>query len=138
MTLCSKLLYFLSLVLIFNINTALAINSTADLHQNELSDGLSSQTDFSLAGAKGNVDKYDATFSLDLFHHNEYRTWAMVLVAARSEAANQLTSDNLFSHVRLFLPRAPQRDLELYLQLSQDEFSRLEYRGLFGGGVRWR
>lgn len=134
----TRLLTLLTLTVILNLTPAMAINSTADLHQDHLPAGLSSQIDFSLAGAQGNVDKYDATFSLDLFHQNQSRTWAMLLVAARSEAANQLTTDSLFNHIRLFLPKDVESDFELYLQLSQDEFARLEYRGLFGGGVRWR
>lgn len=69
--------------------------------------------------------------------HREAATDSIVLNYDRGETSGVTDTDKAFLHARHIGHITDRRAWEVFGQIEQNEFTRLSYRSLIGGGLRW-
>ena len=103
----------------------------------EQKQGLSGDVEILFSGTSGNSDT--TTTSLDTqINWIESRYINLFLAGYKYGKANGVqNADNAFGHYRHIHNINATMDWEGFAQLEQNEFTRLSYRGLLGGGMRF-
>lgn len=123
---------------------ALSIQSTAvvasivniESQRGESEEGLSGRYHLSLSGAKGNTDKLGLTTSVRLESKHETITDLMIAEYAYGESNNRRDTNRAFAHLRRTAQTREKIAPEAFLQAERNEFTRIAFRGLIGGGLR--
>ena len=99
--------------------------------------GLSGNIDLSISGNRGNTDKNE--YGLDTRIQNSTEVMTDFIVASYDYgAASTITNTNkTFIHARHVMQFQSSRAWEAFVQAEQNEFARLSFRGLIGGGLRF-
>lgn len=126
-----------ALLLILLAGRAEAILSMEGLHLGVRQDGFSGEVDLAASGASGNTERSDIAAGTRLEWHRERHTDLLVASHAYGRAAGVTNTDKSFLHLRHIYQRVPDRAWEGFVQAERDEFARLSYRGLIGGGARF-
>jgi len=116
---------------------AQAVVSMESLHLQAPPDGFTGEIDLSAGGASGNTDKSSIAAGTRLQWHAGRHTSFLVLSHAYGETNDVRDTNRSFLHARHIIQLRTQLAAELFAQGEQDEFARLEFRGLAGGGARY-
>lgn len=115
---------------------AYAIVNLEALHFADHGAGFSGSVGFALAGASGNTRTLNVGLDSQLTW-NRARSIDLVLLNAQYGRADGETSANkAFLHARHIGRWTARTDWEVFGQIERDEFKRLSFRGLLGGGLR--
>lgn len=117
-------------------NSASAIVSVEDLHLSEAEPGLNGKFQFSLSGESGNADKLATGVASRVQWNRGSRNTFLILNYDYGESFDRKDTDKSFVHLRHIRPYAPRRAWEAFAQWQHNEFARLNYRALLGGGLR--
>jgi len=133
-------LFYWRLFLIFLIGWAppvLAIVNMEDLHLGAQEQGFSGLFSLSGSGASGNTEKYDIRAGTRLQWHQDKTTDFMILDYTYGRASGATYADKGFFHLRHINQIVPELAWEGFGQAERNEFTRLQFRGLAGGGARF-
>jgi putative salt-induced outer membrane protein YdiY len=132
----TRALLVISLLFITSGN-AMAIVSMEALHTSKPKAGFSGNVELSISNSSGNTDKEEYNLGSRLQWHQGEMTDFLLLRADYAKSAGIKSSDNAFAHLRHIQQFQPRIAWEAFLQVEKDQFARLEYRGLAGGGLRF-
>jgi putative salt-induced outer membrane protein YdiY len=113
-----------------------AIVSMEDLHLGSPAPGFSGAVDGYAAGASGNTDKSDFGAGARLQWQADRTTDFLLLRYSYGRSRGLTDTNKSFAHLRHIDQWTPRWAWEGFGQAETDEFARLEFRGLIGGGVR--
>ncbi len=129
---------FIATTLLFALcNSAYAIVSMQGVHTSKPKDGFSGNVELSISNSSGNTEKEEYSLGSRLQWHDGEMTDVLLLSADYAKSGGVKSSDNGFMHLRHIQQFHPTVAWEAYLQVEKDQFARLEYRGLGGGGLRF-
>ena len=116
----------------------MAIVNVEDMMINEPEPGVSGQVDASVNGTSGNSNTVQASGGARVqWQHGAYTDIGMVNYAyGKSQGRSNVNQG--FAHLRHRLHLSRQWGVEVFLQAQKNDFTRLLFRGLAGGGLRWR
>jgi len=118
-------------------SNAQAIVSMEGLHTSKPPEGFSGKVELSVSNTSGNTEKEEYSLGTRLQWQHGKMTDFLLLSADYGKTAGIKTSDKAFVHLRHIQQFHPVVAWEAYLQAEKDQFARLEYRGLAGGGLRF-
>ena len=129
----------LLVALLFVVGTlpAQAVVSMEGLHLQKPTEGFEGEFDLSAGGASGNTDKADVNAGTRLQWQNGIHTDFLVLSYAYGQSNDVRDTNHGFLHLRHIFQTRDTLAWELFLQAEQDEFARIAFRRLVGGGVRF-
>jgi len=113
-----------------------AVVSMESLHLKTPMDGFSGEIDISTGGASGNTNKSNLAAGARVQWHTGIHTSFLVLNHAYGETNYTRDTNRSFLHARHIAQFQERLAGEMFAQAEQDEFARLEFRGLAGGGAR--
>jgi putative salt-induced outer membrane protein len=116
---------------------AAAIVNMESLHLGQPEDGWSGRFELGASGATGNTEKWDAAAGLRLQRQEGVNTSFLVLDYAYARSLGQTNADKSFAHLRNIYQYNDDIAYEGFLQVAQNKFTRLGYRRLAGGGLRY-
>jgi len=117
--------------------TASAIVNVEDRRDDGDADGSSGAARFSVSGDSGNSDRSDVAIGLRLFRRHEGSEALFLSDYAYGESQGVKNSNRSFLHLRYGSTFRPGTMIEGFAQVEQDDFARLEFRGLIGTGLRF-
>lgn len=117
--------------------SASAIVSMEALHTGKPKEGFSGNVELSLSRTTGNSETEDYSLGSRLQWHQGEMTDYLLLSGSYGKSNGVKSSDKSFVHLRHIQQFHPRTAWEAYLQAEKDQFARLEYRGLAGGGLRF-
>ena len=134
---CKKCLILPLAVLLFGSATGHAIVNMEELHTGKPRDGFTGNILLSMTNTSGNVDKEDYSFGTRLQWHRHIRTNFLLANAAYGKVDGVKNTEKTFLHARHIEQFRPSVAAEGYIQQETNEFARLDYRRLYGGGLRF-
>ncbi len=99
--------------------------------------GYSGHVDLGLSGKRGNTDKDDVSFDTRIQHHHNKTTSFAILSYDYSETSDARNTNKYLIHARHVHQFQERKAWEGFAQLEENEFARLTYRRLLGGGLRF-
>ena len=134
-----KQLYLLAaaFILLFTATNSMAIVNMDGLHFGaDQKLGLSGDVELRYRGTSGNTDTTATSLETQI-NWVEERFINLLLLGYKYGKANGIQNvDNAFVHYRHVHNINKTLDWEVFSQLEQNQFTRLSYRGLLGGGLR--
>ncbi len=115
---------------------ALAIVDVEAVHVGAPVNGFSGAATASFGGASGNSNRFRGRADGRLQWHADRHTDFAVLSYAYGKSRGRTDTNREFIHLRHRFQFAPAWALEEFVQAERDEFDRLSFRGLIGGGLR--
>jgi len=110
------------------------VESLRDRAGNET--GYSSSGNLQASGASGNSDRADVSFSALLQYLGNGFNNLFVIGSEYGETSGNRSADEQLIHLRHTRVLTKRSDWEVFSQLQQNEFTRLEERTLLGSGIR--
>ena len=110
------------------------VESLRDRAGNET--GYSSSGNLQASGASGNSDRADVSFSALLQYLGNGFSNLFVIGSEYGETSGNRSADEQLIHLRHTRVLTKRSDWEVFSQLQQNEFTRLEERTLLGSGIR--
>jgi len=98
--------------------------------------GYSSSGNLQASGASGNSDRADVSFSALLQYLGNGFSNLFVIGSEYGETSGNRSADEQLIHLRHTRVLTKRSDWEVFSQLQQNEFTRLEERTLLGSGIR--
>ncbi len=129
-------LFLFAALLLIQPATAAASIVNIESQRGETKEGLSGRYHFALNGSTGNTDKLGLTTALRLESRHEATTDLMIASYAYEESNNRRDTNRAFAHLRRTVQTWERSAPEVFLQTERNEFTRLAFRGLIGGGLR--
>ena len=117
--------------------TAHAIVNIESLRVGEPTKGYSGALDISIDGQSGNTDKFGANTGARLQWHGGAVTNFAILRYAYAKTSHVEDTNKLFFHARHIHRLTAKTAYEGFIQAERNKFTRLSFRGLIGGGVRF-
>jgi len=117
--------------------TASAIVNIEDRRADGDADGTSGVARLSVSGDSGNSDRSDIGAGLRLFRRDRGDESLLLMDYAYGESQGVKNRHRSFIHVRHGEMFRPGTMIEGFGQVEQDDFSRLQFRGLVGAGLRF-
>ncbi|MDZ4261443.1 MAG: DUF481 domain-containing protein [Pseudomonadota bacterium] len=99
--------------------------------------GLSGNLDLSFNGNRGNTNKDEYGIKGRIQNNSDKVTNFVVASYDYGEVSNVANTNKSFIHGRHVVQFQPERAWEAFLQGEKNEFARLSFRGLIGGGLRF-
>ncbi len=127
----------LGLLSAFLCTPAFAIVNIEDIRIAPAVEGFSGKLSLGLSGKRGNSDTDDIELGSRLQWQQAHSRQFIVLSYDYSQAQEQRSTNKSFFHARHVQQFHPQRAWEAFVQVESNEFARLSFRGLIGGGMRW-
>lgn len=124
-------------IILFYTSSASAIVSMEGLHTSKPKEGFSGNVELSLSNTSGNTEKEEYSLGSRIQWHQGKMTDYLLLSGNYGKSAGVKNTDNSFAHLRHIQQFRPTTAWEVYLQAERNEFARLIYRGLAGGGLRF-
>lgn len=128
----------LPLTLLLPLGNAQAIVNLQDIHTKELEAGFHGAVGLEFSGASGNSDKSNSTLSTQLHWKKPSYSNILLMDYSYGEANEEVNTDEAFLHLRHIHDINSEYAWEVFNQIQQDRFSRLTFRGLLGGGMRYK
>lgn len=116
---------------------ARAIVSMESLHLGTPKPGFGGEVELAWSGSTGNTDKTDLAAGTRLEYRRDRHTDFLVASYAYGQVSDVDNTDRSFLHLRHIYQRAATLAWEGFGQGERNEFARLEFRGLLGGGARF-
>ncbi len=129
-----KILLMLAALVCF---PAHAIVSMEGLHLNEAIDGLTGSASLGANGALGNSERVRINGTGHMLYQHDASRYFVTLQYAYGESNGREDQNKTYSHVRRIHALTPKTDWELFVQLENDKFSRLNLRAVAGLGLRF-
>lgn len=127
-----------SLVLYFSSTSSHAIVNMDGLHFGaDQRLGLSGDVELRFRGTSGNTDTTATSLETQVNWVKEHFINLVLLGYKYGKANGVQNVDNAFAHYRHVHNINQSLDWEVFAQLEQNQFTRLSYRGLLGGGLRF-
>ncbi len=126
-------LFILSILVSQN---ALAIVSMESVHLGKPREGFSGAFDLGFDADYGNTEQRNVSTGIKLQHYRQKRTNFVIANYEYGESSGSKTKNKSFVHYRHIYQHKTEYAYEGFAQLSSNEFTRLNLRGLLGGGVR--
>jgi putative salt-induced outer membrane protein YdiY len=117
--------------------TAHAIVNIESLRVGEPTQGYSGSLDISVNGQSGNTEKFGANAGARLQWHGGAVTNFAILRYAYAQTSGVEDTNKLFFHARHIRQVTDRTAYEGFIQAERDKFTRLSFRGLIGGGLRF-
>ena len=116
--------------------SAQAIVNIEELRGDKSGDGLSVRASIMASGASGNTDKSSVSAAGRM--HWQSGPLASLVIASYDygESNNVRDTNKSFLHLRQIRTYQPGRAVEAFIQAEQNQFARLDFRGLIGAGLR--
>ena len=130
-------IFFVTLLAGYWSLPANAIVNIEDMRVGEPVAGYSGNVDLSIEGKTGNSDKQELSLDSRLQHYQDKVLDFVILSYDYGEASNVRNDNATLVHGRHVVQYHPKRAWEVFLQAEQDEFTRLSFRGLAGGDIRF-
>jgi len=127
---------FVMTCLLFCPAVALAIVNVEAVHIGAPTEGFSGTATASAGGASGNSNRFRGRADARLQWHADKHTDFAVFSYAYGKSRGRTDTNREFAHLRHRFQFAPAWALEGFAQAERDEFARLSFRGLVGGGLR--
>jgi putative salt-induced outer membrane protein YdiY len=129
----------LPVILLFSLSAlpAQAVVSLENLHLQKPAEGFEGEFDLSAGGASGNTDKVDLSAGTRLQWHLGNHTNFLVMSYAYGQSNDVRDTNRVFLHARHIIQTSNPLAYELFLQGERDEFGRIAFRRLAGGGARF-
>lgn len=121
----------------FLVAAAHAVVNIEDMRMQPPREGFSGNLELSVSGQSGNTDKVGANFGSRLQWLEGAINNFVILNHAVGETSGIRDTNKSFAHARQVRQLRPGLAGEGFLQLEQNEFARLSYRQLLGGGARF-
>jgi len=115
---------------------ARAIVNVEAVHVGDPTEGFSGTATASAGGASGNSNRFRGRADVRLQWHAGSHTNFAVFSYDFGKSRGRTDTNREFAHLRHRLQFAPVWALEGFGQVERDEFARLSFRGLAGGGLR--
>ena len=122
---------------VFWTGTAHAIVNMESLHLTNPPEGFSGQIEISADGASGNTNKVNASAGTRLQWHKDKNTSFLLANYSYGRSLGKTDTNSSFVHIRHIHQTTLFRAREIFTQLERNEFIRLSFRGLVGGGMRF-
>lgn len=116
---------------------ASAIVNVENMRVGPAAPGLSGNLDLSLSGKRGNTNKDEYGVDGRIQNNSDNVTNFIVASYDYGEVSNVANTDKSFLHGRHVDQFQPRRAWEAFVQAEKNEFARLSFRGLTGGGLRF-
>jgi len=116
---------------------ASAIVNVENMRVGQTKIGISGSIDLSVSGSRGNTDKDEYGLSARIQKSSARVTDFVVASYDYGEVGNVSNTDKTFIHARHVVQFQPRRAWEVFVQGEENEFARLSFRGLLGGGLRF-
>jgi len=135
-----QIVSFLALYLF--LTNAYAIVNVDSLHLGKNKPGFEAGIKLGFSGASGTTDRFRVNSSANAQWNTEKadhlsRLYYLNLNYAYGESRGTKDQDKAFLHARRIDDISRHLSWELFSQVEYDTFSRLNFRGLFGGGIRF-
>jgi len=117
--------------------SAHAIVNVEELRHIPAADGFSGRFDLSVSGDSGNTEKSSASIGTRLQWKKDMFTNLFIMSYAYGESDNVTDTNKGFVHMRYIYQANDLRAYETFAQIENNEFARLSFRGLLGGGTRY-
>ncbi|MFC1747893.1 YdiY family protein [Pseudomonadota bacterium] len=122
--------------------TSLSFNTSAIVNVENMrvgpeQPGISGNIDLSVSGKRGNTDKDEYGFDARVQRNEGAVTNFVVVAYDYGEASKIKNSDKSFIHGRHVEKLNSDLAWEAFAQMEENEFARLSFRGLLGGGLRF-
>ena len=114
-----------------------AIVNIESLRVGEPPEGYSGSLDVSIDGQSGNTDKFSANTGARLQWHGGAVTNFAILRYAYAQTSGVEDTNKLFFHARHIHRVTAKTAYEGFIQAERNKFTRLSFRGLIGGGLRF-
>jgi len=131
------LIYLIPLLFLWAQN-AHAIINVEDMSVSEPGNGISGRADASASGNSGNSDKLGVQAGVFLQLRHDMHTSIGMASYAYGKSQGRTYINRGFLHARHRVRFSGVLSVEGFLQAEKDDFARLSFRGLAGGGLRWR
>lgn len=118
--------------------TAQAIVNIEDMRSGAGAAGFAGNIEFSASGSRGNSEQLTLRSSARLDWRRNTSNDLLIADYSYGEAARLRNINKAFVHLRHGRRLTPRYTLEGFLQAGSDEFARIAFRGLVGGGLRIR
>ncbi len=115
---------------------ALAIVNVEAVHIGAPIDGFSGTATASAGGSSGNSNRFRGRADVRLQWHAGKHTDFAVFSYDYGKSRGRTYTNKEFAHLRHRFQFAPAWAVEGFVQAERDEFARLSFRGLVGGGLR--
>lgn len=115
---------------------AYAIVNMDGVHFKQQQQGLSGSVNFQAGSSSGNTESSNVSFSHQLQWNRAAHINLLVLGYEYDKTNDKRTRNKSFIHGRHVRHYSDNLDYEFYAQLEKNEFTRLLYRELLGGGFR--
>lgn len=115
---------------------AAAIVSMESLHLGAPEDGFSGEVELQAIGASGNTEKSALGAGARLQWHQGRNTDFVLADLSYGESKGERDTNKAFLHLRHIYQFRPRYAFEGFGQVQHNEFTRLKFRGLAGGGAR--
>lgn len=117
--------------------SAHAIVNVEELRHAPAENGFSGRFDLSISGDSGNTEKSSASIGTRLQWKQDKITNLFIMNYAYGESDNVTDTNKGFVHLRHIFQANEKHAYETFAQVETNEFARLTFRGLLGGGIRY-
>jgi len=117
--------------------SAHAIVNVEELRHVPAGDGFKGRFDLSISGDSGNTEKSSASAGTRLQWKKDQLTDLFIMNYAYGESDNTRDTNKGFVHLRHIVQANDIHAYEAFAQIETNEFARLSFRGLLGGGIRY-
>jgi len=133
-------LTILTIVIILPIfvSKANAIVNMDNLHLNANNSGVSGNFNLNSSGAYGNSEQFLVESSADFYYKQSQSLQYLTLSYSYGESFSKENQNKSYAHLRHINNVDSSSTWEIFSQIEQNKFSRLNFRGLVGAGYRWK
>ena len=132
-----RIIWFCNLIAFIPLS-AHAIVNVEDMRQMPVNNGFGGRLDLSISGNAGNTEKSSASIGAGMQWKKDRITNLFIINYAYGESDNVTDTNKGFGHFRHIVHMDDKRAYESFAQIQTDEFARLSFRGLLGGGIRYK
>jgi putative salt-induced outer membrane protein YdiY len=126
----------LAALLLFVTSAAQASIVNIESQRGEVKEGFSGRFHLALGGAAGNTDKINLQTGARLEWKRDATIDLSILEYNYGETNDVRDTNRAFAHLRRTVQYRERRAVEGFVQVERNEFTRLSFRGLAGGGLR--
>jgi len=131
-----KLLLYSAFLSVFADNCYAIVNMD-NLHLGTIPSGTSGSFNLSSSGATGNREQFQISSGFELHNKQSASLQYLAFNYSYGESFSKEDQNKSYLHLRHIHNLERNHTWELFTQVEQNKFSRLNFRGLIGGGYRW-
>ncbi len=125
------------MILSFFMSEANAIVNMDNLHLNSNKGGISGNFNLNSSGAYGNSEQFLIESGADFYAKQSQSLQYLTLNYSYGESFSKENQNKSYVHLRHINNVDSSSTWEIFTQIEQNKFARLNFRGLVGGGYRW-